>query len=111
MADRTPGLPSAPPPPRRPGPADDALSEYLDISYSSSEKGRATESELPQSHLAVLRALETMSGEAQVEDLQKRSQLQFVDFATALVQLEEDGWISVSGSPGQEIVHAMHRGR
>jgi hypothetical protein len=105
MSNRTPGSPSAPPPPKRPGAGDDALSEYLGASgHRRKISGRPAAHRPAESHQSIIGILQDSGGSVPVEDLQQRAGLHFVDFTTALVELEHAGRIRLSGPPGQETI-------
>jgi hypothetical protein len=101
MSIRTPGSSSAPPPPRRPGPGEDALTEWLDI---SGRRAAATPNGASPSQDSLLKILTDLGGRAPVDELQKRSRLRFVEFTEALLQMEDAGRVLVTGAPGQETV-------
>lgn len=123
-------LPGPPPPPRRPEPGDDALSQYLrdddSVMPFRSQKGKsatararssAAESSRTQKlrrsrdkdlvdELVTRKVKEALdrSGTMSVTDLRTRTNIGHARLATILAGLVEEGSCRIQGEPGEEIV-------
>ncbi|MFI6920251.1 hypothetical protein ACIBIZ_09865 [Nonomuraea spiralis] len=95
-----PGVNSMPPPPRRGDAADYSVATGEDKAASAFRRALSS----PRSREAV-RALVDADGQLPIADLQSRAGMPFLQFTAMLAELAEDGLVTVTGPPGDEIVH------